>query len=110
MGVRSFGVWALGLGIPTSTDAEVLQSRSEEHTSELQSLRNLVCRLLLEKKKNAPEDAEHPERPFRRGDGLSSPRAMWLHLELLRLVASNATRLVVEDTLTHLAHEPVACG
>src|SRR5205814_8579836 len=26
--------------------------RSEEHTSELQSLRHLVCRLLLEKKKN----------------------------------------------------------
>src|SRR5258705_6770496 len=29
--------------------------RSEEHTSELQSLRHLVCRLLLEKKKNADE-------------------------------------------------------
>src|SRR5438093_9159137 len=28
-----------------------LQRRSEEHTSELQSLTNLVCRLLLEKKK-----------------------------------------------------------
>src|SRR5205814_8826307 len=27
------------------------QGRSEEHTSELQSLRHLVCRLLLEKKK-----------------------------------------------------------
>src|SRR5205814_9815445 len=27
--------------------------RSEEHTSELQSLRHLVCRLLLEKKKTA---------------------------------------------------------
>src|SRR5437899_9571826 len=30
-------------------DAEA--ARSEEHTSELQSLRHLVCRLLLEKKK-----------------------------------------------------------
>src|SRR5260370_16978615 len=30
----------------------VLQVRSEEHTSELQSHLNLVCRLLLEKKKN----------------------------------------------------------
>ena len=29
----------------------VLPPRSEEHTSELQSLTNLVCRLLLEKKK-----------------------------------------------------------
>src|SRR5688572_30964245 len=31
--------------------AEVDFSRSEEHTSELQSQSNLVCRLLLEKKK-----------------------------------------------------------
>src|SRR5437016_8206658 len=30
----------------------VAGTRSEEHTSELQSLTNLVCRLLLEKKKN----------------------------------------------------------
>src|SRR5438046_9658799 len=29
--------------------------RSEEHTSELQSLTNLVCRLLLEKKKSTPQ-------------------------------------------------------
>src|SRR5690606_40846649 len=29
-----------------------LKDRSEEHTSELQSRENLVCRLLLEKKKN----------------------------------------------------------
>src|SRR5258705_1859048 len=29
------------------------RGRSEEHTSELQSLRHLVCRLLLEKKKKA---------------------------------------------------------
>src|SRR5690606_41137067 len=31
---------------------DVAQVRSEEHTSELQSRENLVCRLLLEKKKN----------------------------------------------------------
>src|SRR5256885_8148657 len=30
------------------------EARSEEHTSELQSPCNLVCRLLLEKKKNIP--------------------------------------------------------
>src|SRR5262249_16357644 len=30
-------------------------ARSEEHTSELQSLTNLVCRLLLEKKKTKPD-------------------------------------------------------
>src|SRR5205814_7421096 len=34
---------------PVSTNKS--QGRSEEHTSELQSLRHLVCRLLLEKKK-----------------------------------------------------------
>src|SRR5205814_3043701 len=31
---------------------DTLRTRSEEHTSELQSLRHLVCRLLLEKKKH----------------------------------------------------------
>src|SRR5437016_6979662 len=40
--------------------------RSEEHTSELQSLTNLVCRLLLEKKKknkiNSQLDADQPLR------------------------------------------------
>src|SRR5438045_4534963 len=33
-------------------EAMSFSSRSEEHTSELQSLRHLVCRLLLEKKKS----------------------------------------------------------
>src|SRR5258705_7178398 len=32
--------------------------RSEEHTSELQSLRHLVCRLLLEKKKKSTNEIE----------------------------------------------------
>src|SRR2546430_11286926 len=31
-------------------------NRSEEHTSELQSQSNLVCRLLLEKKNTSPEE------------------------------------------------------
>src|SRR2546425_8119099 len=33
-------------------ELRLLEHRSEEHTSELQSLAYLVCRLLLEKKKN----------------------------------------------------------
>src|SRR2546430_7643017 len=33
-------------------EARRVRNRSEEHTSELQSQSNLVCRLLLEKKKN----------------------------------------------------------
>src|SRR2546427_8564600 len=39
--------WAMVAG------AQVPCARSEEHTSELQSQSNLVCRLLLEKKKKA---------------------------------------------------------
>src|SRR5471030_3393860 len=37
-------------------------ARSEEHTSELQSLRHLVCRLLLEKKKKPPPAAPAVQR------------------------------------------------
>src|SRR5437016_10184190 len=40
--------WSYRSGTDSSTDMVL---RSEEHTSELQSLTNLVCRLLLEKKK-----------------------------------------------------------
>src|SRR5471030_3466293 len=41
-------VVVVGAGV----DDRVVWIRSEEHTSELQSLRHLVCRLLLEKKKH----------------------------------------------------------
>src|SRR5437016_9089431 len=37
------------------------RARSEEHTSELQSLTNLVCRLLLEKKKCANPRKKNPQ-------------------------------------------------
>src|SRR2546425_8686476 len=39
---------------PGSAACTTSWPRSEEHTSELQSLAYLVCRLLLEKKKNPP--------------------------------------------------------
>src|SRR5207302_2345480 len=56
--MRAYGVERLRFGpdylIPKPFDARVLlwvaPARSEEHTSELQSRENLVCRLLLEKK------------------------------------------------------------
>src|SRR5690242_20832957 len=51
--------------------------RSEEHTSELQSHVNLVCRLLLEKKK-APTEGTGPGDPGGIGcriSGCSSPRS-----------------------------------
>src|SRR2546421_2637530 len=44
------GGWAFGWG-PQDDTASLAAMRSEEHTSELQSRSDLVCRLLLEKKK-----------------------------------------------------------
>src|SRR5690606_40548902 len=40
---------------------QLAQGRSEEHTSELQSRENLVCRLLLEKKNN-----RHPRYKYKK--------------------------------------------
>src|SRR2546427_8713998 len=39
------------VGVPFDERRHRAEARSEEHTSELQSQSNLVCRLLLEKKK-----------------------------------------------------------
>src|SRR5947199_3524690 len=46
----SAAAWSIAMQRPDQAAAEKA-FRSEEHTSELQSLRHLVCRLLLEKKK-----------------------------------------------------------
>src|SRR5947199_6686683 len=48
--VKELGYATLG-PMTNIADAADTIARSEEHTSELQSLRHLVCRLLLEKKK-----------------------------------------------------------
>src|SRR5258705_8977606 len=55
--------------VPKGNTVLPKKDRSEEHTSELQSLRHLVCRLLLEKKKTPTEKISNPsysERPRRR--------------------------------------------
>src|SRR5438552_5308088 len=46
-----------------------LPTRSEEHTSELQSPDHLVCRLLLEKKKHCVATPDSPRRSSRRKGG-----------------------------------------
>src|SRR2546430_7840774 len=51
IGHLAHGTQRLALGADTVEDVAVGRQRSEEHTSELQSQSNLVCRLLLEKKK-----------------------------------------------------------
>src|SRR5438093_7065032 len=55
---RAGDAQGLGGDAPLPADSEI---RSEEHTSELQSLTNLVCRLLLEQKKvtDSPTLHEH---------------------------------------------------
>src|SRR5690349_22259659 len=57
---KANSVLGLATALVERFDGEVpgrMADRSEEHTSELQSRRDLVCRLLLEKKKGAREDA-----------------------------------------------------
>src|SRR5262245_64400721 len=50
---------------PAGAEQQPRPERSEEHTSELQSLRHLVCRLLLEKKKEKTKHT-HPRNKRRR--------------------------------------------
>src|SRR5688572_32410652 len=59
---RSAGCAAAATG-NTRGAPRVFPVRSEEHTSELQSQSNLVCRLLLEKKKTIREKIHSPEHP-----------------------------------------------
>src|SRR5436309_5211286 len=47
---RSSNMWPRRARCATRLPSRFPRSRSEEHTSELQSRENLVCRLLLEKK------------------------------------------------------------
>src|SRR2546430_11870725 len=56
-------------GRPDFARRRVLRLRSEEHTSELQSQSNLVCRLLLEKKKKKKllHTADYPHHLSRGG-------------------------------------------
>src|SRR5205814_4264294 len=56
---QTFQVSGSGTDTITLDPDSDLPTRSEEHTSELQSLRHLVCRLLLEKKKHVPEHVRH---------------------------------------------------
>src|SRR3712207_8518927 len=52
--VGTSAVWHWGMlqGVEKCARTRTMLTRSEEHTSELQSRQYLVCRLLLEKKKN----------------------------------------------------------
>src|SRR2546422_8499379 len=50
--------WGQGPALPDRRGGNLHSGRSEEHTSELQSRLHLVCRLLLEKKKNKKNNTQ----------------------------------------------------
>src|SRR5438093_8613996 len=54
---------------------QLREGRSEEHTSELQSLTNLVCRLLLEKKKKSTASVPITASPLAHTRQVSEPNA-----------------------------------
>src|SRR2546422_8445461 len=64
--LRKQRVFLLGGGTGQPGTGAFLTTRSEEHTSELQSRLHLVCRLLLEKKKNKESTINHRENRYTR--------------------------------------------
>src|SRR5438093_6717592 len=61
MKIYKLGVVQIPTNMPmVRADHRHVRRRSEEHTSELQSLTNLVCRLLLEKKKTRKSRSPEP--------------------------------------------------
>src|SRR5256885_5211620 len=70
-------------------------SRSEEHTSELQSPCNLVCRLLLEKKKNVLYNTQRELYIAARAVGVSVSRMISLPLKLSSVPFASCIPLVV---------------
>src|SRR2546425_8883887 len=66
--IHAAAAFVLIMGVIVHIYAAFWVRRSEEHTSELQSLAYLVCRLLLEKKKNHERDVEFIERCNARQD------------------------------------------
>src|SRR2546421_7626159 len=80
-------------------------SRSEEHTSELQSRSDLVCRLLLEKKKieraREVEVRRHPGRDARRWNAGSRMKRCYGSDR----AAHRAPRAVISEKLHSARHE-----
>src|SRR5207249_5320154 len=71
---------ARGSGSPGSPAEDVPPARSEEHTSELQSRFDLVCRLLLEKKKRWRDKKKQAKDCAR---NRSQNEALFLYFKLL---------------------------
>src|SRR2546430_9156401 len=83
------------------------RDRSEEHTSELQSQSNLVCRLLLEKKKNKTHyKGRHrarwhvDSRKLHTRDSLQERRTIGLRMQAVNLALADALTVLGMNTLT----------
>src|SRR4051812_49590660 len=92
-----------------AANSRVVGSRSEEHTSELQSHVNLVCRLLLEKKKkNVIKQSEMALTAKRLGakewKNSVQPKMSLLPNKLFRLQISRNTRMTLL-TMTNIVTE-----
>src|ERR1039458_1895651 len=73
-------------------------NRSEEHTSELQSLRHLVCRLLLEKKTEPQTFSARKETPADAVVGIKL--RLSVRQKTLPPASLNAARFFFNDTAT----------
>src|SRR5256885_11464243 len=96
-------------GIDENRDPTAAVARSEEHTSELQSPCNLVCRLLLEKKKVCQEylriDVEDAAGPWR--DALLDDGRPHAFDVVAAIVRAGALALVCSATRTYPLSAPV---
>src|SRR4051794_41304961 len=70
-GAATITIASMSFGEPITVSPGAQVTRSEEHTSELQSPVHLVCRLLLEKKKRKEKHNDHE---VRETDSLASER------------------------------------
>src|SRR2546430_8596487 len=77
---------------------ELFYGRSEEHTSELQSQSNLVCRLLLEKKKHTTFHSSYFPTHASLDITLAGPRLILLPSSRLSITILRVSVCVVLDT------------
>src|SRR5258708_23008916 len=104
-GHNFFGAERIVLGIAIDFFRRAIPriNRSEEHTSELQSPDHLVCRLLLEKKKNEVLRSEKQKLPTNViSDPISYPLWVINHDSYNILKYLNADKLVISHSMLRL--------
>src|SRR5256886_4151658 len=91
--------------VPAASPAE----RSEEHTSELQSQSNLVCRLLLEKKNNTKHrNLTHTGCLFRLKPFVGAAALIGLHPRPQSTLSASCASLCWDITCSFYAHSAAA--